>query len=493
MRPHPHLLEIAAWPWLERLSREERRLVTLADVPDRCWDDFASGGFDSVFLRGVWRRSATGREIARTDPSLRAAYDRALPGWTDADVVGSPYCIQAYEPDDRMGGWNGLDAAHRALRRRGVQLVLDFVPNHTAFDHHWVGRYPDRYVLATRTDYEQAAANFRPVETEHGQTVYVACGRDPYFPPWTDVAQLNYFNEETREAMRNTLRSIAAHCDGVRCDMAMLVFNDVFERTWRQVLRDRWPIPSSEFWRETTRAIPQLMYLAEVYWDLEGRAIEQGFHFAYDKRLLDALHASDAAVRVRALLESTAPDPSKLTRFLENHDEPRSAETLAPCLPASLGLLASLPGLRFFFDGQSEGRRVRTPVQLGRWPDESPNAEIRDLFRRVLAFATNSVLHEGAWRILNVAAASDNTWQNVVAYRWRSDEMLAVIAVNLGHGVSEAHVDVRDDLGAPSVFDFEDALSGRTYRWTRASLLERGLWVRLDAGRAHLFLVRDNP
>src|SRR5437868_12932262 len=81
MRPHPHLLEIAAWPWLERLSREERRLVTLADVPDRCRDEFARQGFDSVFLMGVWRRSGMGREIARTDPSLRAAYDRALHGW----------------------------------------------------------------------------------------------------------------------------------------------------------------------------------------------------------------------------------------------------------------------------------------------------------------------------------------------------------------------------------------------------------------------------
>ena len=125
-------------------------------------------GFDCVFLMGVWRRSAIGREIALTDPSLRAAYNRVLPGWTNADVAGSPYCIQAYEPDDRMGGWSGLDAAHRALHRRGVQLVLDFVPNHTAFDHDWVRRYPERYMLATRTDYEQAPADFRPVETEQG-------------------------------------------------------------------------------------------------------------------------------------------------------------------------------------------------------------------------------------------------------------------------------------------------------------------------------------
>src|SRR5262245_23149205 len=133
MQPHPHLLEISAWPWLQRLSGAEGRDITLADVPPPFWDRIAQDGFDALFLMGVWRRSARGREIARRDSGLIAEYDRVLPGWTGADVAGSPYCIQAYEPDDRMGGWRGLDAAHRELRNRGISLIVDFVPNHTAF------------------------------------------------------------------------------------------------------------------------------------------------------------------------------------------------------------------------------------------------------------------------------------------------------------------------------------------------------------------------
>ena len=79
VRSHPLLFEISAWPWLERLSRAEHRDVTLATVPGRCWDRVAADGFDAVFLMGVWRRSPSGRAIARSERSLIAAYDRVLP------------------------------------------------------------------------------------------------------------------------------------------------------------------------------------------------------------------------------------------------------------------------------------------------------------------------------------------------------------------------------------------------------------------------------
>src|SRR4029079_12275798 len=134
VRQHPHLYEISAWPWLERLSRRESRAITLAEVPGAEWDAIASQGMDIVYLMGVWQRSAVGRLMARTDPSLISEYDRVLPGWGMEDVPGSPYCIQAYEPDERMGGWRGLDPARAELARRGMALVLDFVPNHTGFD-----------------------------------------------------------------------------------------------------------------------------------------------------------------------------------------------------------------------------------------------------------------------------------------------------------------------------------------------------------------------
>lgn len=488
MRRHPLLFEISAWPWLERLSRHEGREVDLGTVPAAYWDGIAEKGFDLVFLMGVWRRSAIGRDIARTASWLIAEYDRILPGWTAADVPGSPYCIQSYEPDERMGGWRGLDAARRELKNRGISLVLDFVPNHTGFDHPWITEHPERYVLGTDEDHRAAPADFRAAGLGR-RPVHIACGRDPYFAAWTDVAQLNYFNPDTRAAVRATLGDIAAHCDGVRCDMAMLVLNDVFDHTWRRLLRDAWPAPATEFWPEATRAVPDLLYLAEVYWGLQGRLLDQGFTFAYDKRLFDALHSTDRASGVRELLTASGSDSGRLARFLENHDEPRSAATLAGQLPAAASLLASLPGMRFFFDGQLEGWHVKAPVQLGRWPDERLDEGVRALYDRVIDFARNELLHEGEWKPLTVAPAGDQSFSDVVAYRWRTASALAVIAANVGDVTSHAHLAISNDLGPGESFDFDDRLTGASYRWTRAALLDRGLYVRLDSGQAHLFTV----
>ncbi len=485
MRRHPRLLEISAWPWLERLSRQERRQVSLADVPHRYWDGIA-GRFDVVFLMGVWRRSPLGRLIALDHSGLAAEFDRALPGWTTSDVVGSPYCIQQYVPDARMGGWNGLDEVRRQMSARGIRLVLDFVPNHTAFDHPWIAAHPERYVLGADEDARSAPTHFRAIDTDAGRRV-IACGRDPHFAPWTDVAQLNYFNPDTRDAMLTTLHEIAAHCDGVRCDMAMLLLNDVFDRTWRSILRASWPRPDAEFWPAARAAVPKMLFLAEAYWGLEGRLLDDGFDFVYGKELLDALVARDGA-RAKHLLAN--PRAERFAWFLENHDEPRSAASLADCVPAAAALVATVPGMRFFNDGQLEGWRVRAPVQLGRWPAEPADANVQALYDRVLAFAGNPVFEDGQWSIPAITDAGDETHRHIVAILWKLRDRACLVVANVAAGTAQAHVAIAADLPPGEAFDFEDRLTGITYPWPRQPLEQRGLYVRLEPGAAHLFQVR---
>jgi hypothetical protein len=480
---HPHLFEISAWPWLERLSVQENRRVTLNDVPPREWDAIAARGFAYLFLMGVWQRSTVGRDLALADSGLRAEYDRALPGWTPADVCGSPYCVAAYEPDARMGGRAGLATARAELNRRGVRLVLDFVPNHTAFDYRWVREHPHRYVLGSEEDVRNSPADFRRI----GDTI-VACARNPYFPPWRDVAQLNLFNPDTRSALAGELRRVAALCDGVRCDMAMLILNDVFERTWRAVLRDRWPALRDEFWPAAIADVPGLVLLAEVYWNLEWTLQQQGFHYTYDKQLLDRLHAASAD-DVRGHLSAEPEFSERLVRFLENHDEERSAVALRQRMPAAAVVAGTVPGMRFYFDGQLEGRRVRTPVQLARWVDEPADPEIEQLYARLLEFASADLFQEGEWMLLDVRDAGDGTARDLIAYRWKLGRELALIVANLGAGVSWGRVAVAQDLSPSGGFNFFDALSGTTYSRAMTDRAD-GLVVRLDPGAAHLFFVR---
>ena len=480
---HPHLFEISAWPWLERLSEAEGRLITLNDVPAREWDVMAGRGFNHVFLMGVWQRSTLGRELALDDRGLRAEYDRALPGWTSEDVIGSPYCIGAYEPDARMGGWSGLDAARAQLHRRGVGLMLDFVPNHTAFDHPWTSAHPECYVLGTEADARHVPADFRRV----GDSI-IACARDPYFPPWRDVAQLNVFNPDTREAMMREVRTIASHCDGVRCDMAMLVLNDVFERTWRHLLRDQWPRPPEELWPRVIQGSPDLLFLAEVYWDLEWTLQQLGFHYTYDKRLLDRLHGSSAG-DVRGHLRADQAFSVRLIRFLENHDEPRSAATLGGRLPAAAALFAALPGMRFYFDGQIEGRTVRTPVQLRRWVREPVDPELQRMYERLLETTSAALFHEGEWKLLEGVSGNGES-EPIIACRWKYGDQLALVVTNLGPRTASAYVSVDADLPSGEAFDVVEPLSGATYPLTRRSLDHRGVRVSVKSGGATLLILR---
>jgi hypothetical protein len=488
MRAHPHLYEINTWPWLETLSRRWGRRLTLGTVPDEEWDRLRALGMDLVYLMGIFRRSAISRHVARTEPTLFEAYDRANPGWRARDVVGSAYSIAGYEPDERIGAWNDVDSVRAKLHARGLRLIVDFVPNHTGFDHPWITEDPDRFVNGTDEAFRRSPGAFRPIELANGDVRLIACGRDPYFPPWTDVAQLNYFNPDTRAAAIAELVKLSRHADGVRCDMAMLVLSEVFARTWGELAIGA--PPSTEFWADATAAVPGWLFLAEAYWDLEWPLQQLGFDFTYDKRLYDCL-LRGSADEVRGHLRASPEYQRKSVRFIENHDEPRSLVAFGARAVDAAVVMSTLPGMRFYYDGQFEARRAHAPVQLGVVADEpvtAGDAPIVEAYRRLLDIVDAPVFHEGDWRLCEIAPA-DGGSRELMAWRWRADGELRLVVVNLGSQTVDGHVDVASELPAGDAFVFEDLLDGRRYPWSRVDLASGGLYVRLDAGRAHIFSI----
>lgn len=488
-RAHPHLYEINTRVWCEELSAKHGRCISLQDVPDEEWDRLAALGFDFLYLMGVWRRSLIGRRIFRTDVRNFGDFDAALPAWKVHDVVSSPFSIQNYRPDPRIATAEGLSEVHNKLRRRGMGLILDFVPNHTGFDHSWIAQHPDRYIQGNDEDFRCDPAAFYLVERAEDENLFVARGRDPYFPPWSDVAQLNYFNPDCRQGIIATLKNIARYCDGVRCDMAMLVTNETFSRTWGHFLKS-WPTPRTEFWKEAIAAVPDLVWLAEVYWDMEWRMQELGFQFTYDKRLYDRLREASTG-QVRAHLGADIRYQSKLARFLENHDEPRCAAVFPrERIACVVTLLSTLPGMRFYHHGQLNGAKAFVPMPLAKARPETADPQIRELYEQALRFADAEVFHAGEWQLLEAQPAGDDTFQDLIAYCWHYHSDHRLIVVNLGSRTAQGMVQ-KAAVGTSRKCLFCDLLNGSEYLRERADIDSNGLYVRLAPYQAHVFEIHE--
>jgi hypothetical protein len=485
----PVVLEIDTWPWLAGLGVAEKRRVELGNVPAHVWDAIADAGYDVVWLMGVWRRSPAGIAVALGDPGLMDSFRAALPDFVDDDVVGSPYCIRDYAVDEHLGGRAGLTTARAELQTRGIGLLLDFVPNHVAPDHPWVTSFPGRFVLGDASDQERDPGGF----VELAGRVF-AHGRDPYFPAWPDVVQLNAFSPELRTAVVETLREIADQCDGVRCDMAMLMMDDVFAQTWSG--RVGAPLATA-YWPEVIEAVrrthPGFVFIAEAYWDREFALQQQGFDYCYDKRLYDRLTTGQSGSSVAAHLSADIAYQDRLLRFLENHDEPRAASLLDPAHHRAVAIATLTQcGARLVHDGQTEGRRTHLPVFLGRFPQEPRDADLVAFYDRLLDVLSDPAFHEGVWRLCETTGWDDNpTSQQVVSWCWTAGSRWLVV-VNLGEGSASAHVAAPwPDLRGQAIL-LHDPTQGVSFD-RKGDDLNDGLYVELPGWGWHLFRVDPAP
>jgi Alpha amylase, catalytic domain len=480
---HPFIFEINTWVWLDELRARLGKKIGLGDVPAPEWDAIAALGFDAVWLMGVWERSPAGIAVALQNDALTQSFRDALPDVTSADVVGSPYCIRDYTVAQHLGGPKGLESARKALARRGLGLILDFVPNHTAPDHVWTETHPEYFVQGGDEDLEREPASFVRV----GDHV-LANGRDPFFPAWPDVVQMNAFSPELRGAVIDTLGSIAEQCDGIRCDMAMLMMNDVFERTWGERAGVR---PETDYWPTVIAAIkehhPDFVFAAEAYWDLEYALQQQGFDYCYDKSLYDRLEHEDAE-SVHGHLSGDTGYQRKLVRFLENHDEPRAAATFPPAKARAAAVLTlSQTGAKLVHEGQLEGRKVRVPVFLARRPDEEPDADLHSFYKRLLSALGDGVFRTGTWALGGRMGWEGNeTWRNLITWGWRDDAPRKLVVVNLGDAPASGQVSLPWDDLRGRTWRLDDAASGETYD-RAGDDLRNGLYVALDSWGWHLF------
>jgi len=482
---YPSLYQANTRVWLTELSRGLGRPATLDDVPDADLDRLAAQGFDWVWMLSVWQTGAAGRSVSRANREWREEFEKTLPDLREDDIAGSGFAITGYTVSDALGGDAALARLRARLADRGMRLMLDFVPNHTGLDHPWVDHHPEYYVGGTEEDLARAPANYMRLPGDGGGRI-LAHGRDPYFPGWPDTLQLDYANPALQETMIGELTRIAGQCDGVRCDMAMLVLPDVFERTWGRRAQEFWPAAT----RRVRELVPGFCFMAEVYWDLEWTLQQQGFDYTYDKRLYDRLregHARPVREHLRAGLDFQA----RLARFLENHDEPRAAATFGHDMHQAAAVITFLsPALRFFHQGQFEGRTARISPHLNRGPEEPANPVLSAFYDRLLAVLKRPALRDGDWRLLPCGIAWDgnSTNEHYVAYSWElAGEDRLIVAVNAGAVYSQCFVRLPfRDLGGAQ-WRLEDLLGPAVYVRDGTDLNTWGLFLDEPPWKAQVF------
>jgi hypothetical protein len=288
--------------------------------------------------------------------------------------------------------------------------------------------------------------------------------------------------------MAAELVKIAGQCDGVRCDMAMLVLPDVFQRTWG--------IPAKLFWPDAIRRVrekaPDFCFMAEVYWDLEWTMQQQGFNYAYDKRLYDRLREGHARP-VREHFHAGMDYQNKLCRFLENHDEPRAAATFSVGQHEAAAVITFLsPGLRFFHHGQFEGRLKRISPHLSRGPEESSNASLNQFYDWLLKVLQQPVVREGRWQLLECFPAWDDNGSNdaFIAFSWHDGGARLLVAVNYSSQPSQCYVRLPFCDFGNRRWRLSDLLGESEYERDGNDLQLRGLYLDVAPWKYHAFDMR---
>ena len=441
---HPVLYEINTRVWLRQFDANGIK-ATLKNVPLEYWSALKEKGVDYVWLMGVWAASEVGIERNIFSEGTMDYYRSILSDLSEEDIIGSPYAIDTYRLNPALGKLEDLIEVRKNLHSLGLKLILDFVPNHFGKNSRLIEQRPELFLKGSQEHLDYYPELFFKSEGTNGQIF--AHGKDLYSGAWRDTVQVDFSKQATRQFIADELLRVSKLCDGVRCDMAMIVIKRLFQQSWGELLPigglAQWNEP---FWTETIQQVknihPDFKFIAECYWHTETEMLSYGFDFVYDKEFLDKIKSQN----IQEIKVHLNKDPRYLSRgvfFLENHDEERAASFFEPYkLMAYSTLIATSPGMCFYYDGQWSGKRVRIPVQLGREPTESKcNCAIRPLLNndpeticscleafhnRLLKICATDIFKRGNWEVLDLPN------EHIIGFLWTLEQEKKWVFINLG-------------------------------------------------------------
>ncbi|MBN2532815.1 MAG: hypothetical protein JXB88_07990 [Spirochaetales bacterium] len=484
----PVIYEINTRVWIKRFSQNGKS-VSLKHIPDNYWEKLAEMGIDFIWLMGIWQtnKESTGTYCFTRD--LVGEYSRSLPDWKEEDVIGSPYAIDIYNVHSTLGTNEDIMSIKEKLNTLGMKLILDFVPNHFSAFTRLLYELPELFIIGD----EEARIQTPHVFFSRDDHDYIfAHGRDPNFDPWQDTVQVNSFHEKARCFLKDTLLDLTLLCDGVRCDMAMLLLNDIFFNTWKHILLKRgFKKPDMEFWDsiicQVRKRCKDFIFIAEAYWDTGWRLQQLGFDYTYDKELYDRL-VNGSAHYIQSHLLAEQDYQKKSMRFIENHDEARAA-----CLfgteksRAAALVINTIQGLCFLHDGQCEGKEKRLPVQLGREGEESVKREFIEFYRNLLEIRKSRIIQSGTWELIWPVQAweGNSTYKNFLAWMWTHRDTHLLVVINYSDSRSQCRLLPVHSGTAPFII-FNDLSGSVSYKIETVDLIDNGLYIELEKYRSHI-------
>ncbi len=311
--------------------------------------------------------------------------------------VGSPYCIKDYKAvNNEFGNLEDLRTLVKEAHKREMSVMLDWVANHTAWDHPWI---------QTKSWYQQNA---------NGEIV------SP--DGWDDVAKLNYDNQNMRKEMIAAMKYwiLAANVDGYRCDHTDGVPADF----WTEAIDSLNNIPNRKI----------IMFAEGVRNDLFDSGFQLNFGWNFYHTLKDIYNDNQPASK---LAEAHTKDYNGMSpgnhvlRFTSNHDDNAWDNTPIHIFNGKQGSMAAflltsyMGGVPMIYNGQEVGCPImlsffdKTPI------DWSINPEIAAEYKKVIRVRKDNEA------IKNGDIQHYNNHQDIVAFKKTSGTEEVVVLVNV--------------------------------------------------------------
>lgn len=327
------------------------------------------------------------------------------------EPMGSYYSIKDYtavNPD--FGTLEDFKAVVEKAHELDMVLILDWVANHTAYDHHWADEHPAYYNLDSLGNLQSPVAD------------------------WTDVADLNYDNEELHQAMINEMQwwLTKTNIDGFRCDVAGMVPNEF----WQKAI-------------DSLEATKDVFMLAE--WDeaeMHDAGFDMTYGWSYHHLINDIAKGKANADSLHAFLQrdNEKYDSADFRMFFtSNHDENSwngtVFERMGDAYEAIAVLTSTVKGMPLIYSGQEAGLDKRLPFfskDSIDWSNLSYEGFYSDLLRLK---HENPALWNGNYGGTAVRINSNSNTENIYAFSRKKEDNEVLVMLNLSDTTQSFTVD----------------------------------------------------